>query len=533
VESGRGTVYVDGTNVYSNTWTGVNQDEQIRIGVENEGSGFYWRGEINEVIFMSEPVTASEAYLMHRRMSSGSAYCQQVTTPEPTPAPAPPSCSTMGVLKAYYNARVSNVENGVWLDLTGNFPAIMRGPYTASGATLQYTSFAYADLGMTKASFKSTSDNSWTVGAWVKFIGSPTRSLSAIVGGFDPLGATEFFIGKLGGNTCLGLQDGEWRPDACSTVLFDGEYHSVVVSMASGRGTVYVDGANVYSNTWTGVNKDEQIRIGVENEGSGFYWHGEINEVLFLSEPVTPSEALSMHHRMSTGSAYCQQAPALAYPLVLPSCSARTELKAYYNARVSNVASGIWSDLTGNFPARMRGAYEASGEMLHFTSSAYAETGMTKSSFKSSSDNSWTVAAWVKFTGLPTQHFSAIVGGFDPLGATEFFIGKLGGNTCLGLQDGEWRPDACSTPLFDGEYHSVVVSMASGRGTVYVDGTDVYSNTWTGVNQDEQIRIGVENEGPGFYWQGEINEVIFLNKPVTADEAHSMHRKMYTGSAYC
>jgi len=407
----------------------------------------------------------------------------------------------------------------------------MGGAYTASGTTVIFTQ-GYADTGMTKSSFKSSSDNSWTVAAWVKYTGSPSQGYSAIVGGHDPSGSgTEFFIGKNYGNTCLGVQDLQWYPDVCGISLFDGNYHSVVVSVASGSGTVYVDATNVYSNTWSGVNEDEQIRIGVELQGSGFYWAGEIKEVAFLERALTASEVLTMHQDMSTGTVYCQQPEPTPPPT--SACGTRVGLKAYYNAGVSNVADGVWPDITGNFPATMGGAYTASGTTVIFTQ-GYADTGMTKSSFKSSSDNSWTVAAWVKYTGSPSQGYSAIVGGHDPSGSgTEFFIGKNYGNTCLGVQDLQWYPDVCGISLFDGNYHSVVVSVASGSGTVYVDATNVYSNTWSGVNEDEQIRIGVELQGSGFYWAGEIKEVAFLERALTASEVLTMHQDMSTGTSYC
>jgi len=216
---------------------------------------------------------------------------------------------------------------------------------------------------------------------------------------------------------------------------------------------------------------------------------------------------------------------------VRPTCSSKQGLKAYYNAGVANVENNVWRDLTGNFDATMGGTYTAAGKTLSFKA-GYATTGMTKASFKSSSDNSWTVAAWVKFTGSAGQTYSAIVGGKDS-GGTEFCIGKNSGNTCLGLQDSQWEPKACSTSLFDGQYHSVIMTMNSGKGTYYVDGQNVYSASFSGVNVDEQIQIGLESEGAGYYWTGEINEVAFLDRTLSATEVQSMHQGMSSGTPFC
>eukprot|EP00931_Biecheleriopsis_adriatica_P073625 TRINITY_DN47874_c0_g1_i1.p1 TRINITY_DN47874_c0_g1~~TRINITY_DN47874_c0_g1_i1.p1 ORF type:complete len:1043 (-),score=134.68 TRINITY_DN47874_c0_g1_i1:72-2984(-) len=221
--------------------------------------------------------------------------------------------------------------------------------------------------------------------------------------------------------------------------------------------------------------------------------------------------------------------PGIDLPQAALICTKKPGLVAYYNAGIVNVNDGAWLDLTARFPATMRGNYTASGKTLQFHK-GYAETGMTKSNFKlDGRTNSWTVAAWVKYKGLASQSNGIIVGG---LTGTEFSIGMSGG--CLGVKDPQREHNGCKTELFDGNYHSVIVAKAAGKVTFYVDGLLVFSKGGlTGATDEPEINIGVDRVSGGKYWAGETNEVIFLERAVSAREASLIHHGMFAGTAYC
>jgi len=151
----------------------------------------------------------------------------------------------------------------------------------------------------------------------------------------------------------------------------------------------------------------------------------------------------------------------------------------------------------------------------------------------------YTIAAWVKFTGDAGHTYSAIFGGDDPSGGTEWFTGKNSGNTCIGVQNAGYQSCVSNThPLFDGNYHSFVFSLnRDGDGYVYVDGNQVGSHTWgfshVAVNQETML-IGMEVEGEGYGWQGNIDQAIFFDDyTVEGAGIQLIHNKMKDGVYYC
>jgi len=190
-----------------------------------------------------------------------------------------------------------------------------------------------------------------------------------------------------------------------------------------------------------------------------------------------------------------------------------------------------WVDAAGPYNATAVGA--VSGNAF---SGGYYETGFKVADLRK--EGGYTVAAWTKFTGSIGQHYAAIVGGRDPAtpgSGTEWFIGKNAGNSCVGVQDGNYLFDtACGSSLFDGNYHSIVFTENSaGAGVVYVDGARVGGGSWSGgAHVDrEYVTIGTEHEGGGFAWKGQIDEVAFYTKALSAADAATIATGMRTGAA--
>ena len=185
-----------------------------------------------------------------------------------------------------------------------------------------------------------------------------------------------------------------------------------------------------------------------------------------------------------------------------------------------------WVDAAGPYIATAVGA--VSGNAF---SGGYYETGFKVADLRKA--GGYTVAAWTKFTGSIGQTYAAIVGGRDPAGGTEWFIGKNSGSSCVGVQDGNYNPNtACGSSLFDGNYHSIVFTENSaGAGVVYVDGARVGGGSWSGgAHVDrEYVTIGTEHEGGGYPWKGQIDEVAFYVQAMNAVEVNKIHAGLATG----
>ncbi|EJK76968.1 hypothetical protein THAOC_01236, partial [Thalassiosira oceanica] len=182
-----------------------------------------------------------------------------------------------------------------------------------------------------------------------------------------------------------------------------------------------------------------------------------------------------------------------------------------------------WPDDTGRYTAVASGSgsVSASGSSTNFNGGFY-ETGFQVSELRK--NGGYSVAAWIRFTGQASQTYSAIVGGRDNNGGTEFFIGKTSGSECIGVQDGNYIAGAslkCGG-VFDNQWRQLIYTQSNtGLGKVYVDDVEIdSSHTWTGgahVNQ-EWVLIGGEVEGAGYVWTGQIDEVVFYTKELTRTE---------------
>lgn len=176
------------------------------------------------------------------------------------------------------------------------------------------------------------------------------------------------------------------------------------------------------------------------------------------------------------------------------------------------------SDFSGNnnFGTAVNGPTysSANGGSLSFDGvDDYVTTGFTRGTL----GNYLTLIAWYKYTGTAERTYSAIIGGKEA--ATEFFIGKNIGNTDIGVQDGNYYSNfVTGSNAFDGNWHQIVYSYDNGTGKIYLDGTLKNTNSFTKCNDAEEIIIGGETESSGFYFNGNISQVSFYNRVLTAAE---------------
>jgi hypothetical protein len=170
----------------------------------------------------------------------------------------------------------------------------------------------------------------------------------------------------------------------------------------------------------------------------------------------------------------------------------------------------------GNFGTSVNGpTYNSAnaGSLSFDGTDDYVTTGFTRGTL----GNYLTLITWYKYTGTAGRTYSAIIGGKEA--ATEFFIGKNTGNTDIGVQDGNYYSNfVTGSNAFDGNWHQIVYSYDNGTGKIYLDGTLKNTNSFSKCNDAEEIIIGGETESSGFYFNGNISQVSFYNRVLTATE---------------
>jgi len=378
------------------------------------------------------------------------------------------------------------------------------------------------------------------VAAWFQYTGTDGQTYSALFGGKDSGGGTEWFIGKHSGNTNLGIQDGNYVSSMVSNPgIFDAagraSAHSLIFtrSAASGgsyTGKVYIDGVLKRTASFTGVNSAEMLTIGKEYEGGGYPFKGKVWQALVLSKELTAADVSSLHTKLAAKQRYC----------TAPTCPA----VAYYHQNVQPLAGGKMKDLGPRCnDGTVSGSVSASGDHLVFNDGSI-DIGVSMGSLIAMSGGSgaYTVAAWFQYTGTDGQTYSALFGGKDSGGGTEWFIGKHSGNTNLGIQDGNYVSSMVSNPgIFDAagraSAHSLIFtrSAASGgsyTGKVYIDGVLKRTASFTGVNSAEMLTIGKEYEGGGYPFKGKVWQALVLPSELDASQVGSLHSTLAAGGTY-
>lgn len=130
-----------------------------------------------------------------------------------------------------------------------------------------------------------------------------------------------------------------------------------------------------------------------------------------------------------------------------------------------------------------------------------------------------TMIAYYKFDGSTSRTYTPIFGGKEGSSGTEFFIGKNSGNTNIGVQDGNYSSSfVTGSNAWDGNYHQLVYTYENGNGKIYLDGVLKSSGSFTKCNAAEQITVGSEVEGSGYYMIGDVPRVCVFDRVLTADE---------------
>jgi hypothetical protein len=159
--------------------------------------------------------------------------------------------------------------------------------------------------------------------------------------------------------------------------------------------------------------------------------------------------------------------------------------------------------------------FNATGNLTFNGSSNYLTAGYTRSTY----GNTFTLIAYYKYTGTAGRTYSAIFGGKEA--ATEFFIGKNSGDTNIGVQDGNYNGAfVVGSTAFDGNWHQLVYTYNGGIGIIYLDGVQRASGNFTKCNDAEEMIIGGEAEGGGYYFDGSIDKVFIYTRVLSPNEVY-------------
>lgn len=160
-------------------------------------------------------------------------------------------------------------------------------------------------------------------------------------------------------------------------------------------------------------------------------------------------------------------------------------------------------------------SFDSTGQPTFDGSDDYVLTPYTRGTL----GDTLTMIAYYKYTGGSTRTYTPIFGGLEAGAGTEFFIGKNSGNTNIGVQDGNYSGTFVQgSNAWDGNYHQIVYTYNNGTGKIYLDGVLKNTGTFTKCNTAEQITVGRESEGSGYWFLGDIPRASIYNKVFSAEE---------------
>ncbi len=130
----------------------------------------------------------------------------------------------------------------------------------------------------------------------------------------------------------------------------------------------------------------------------------------------------------------------------------------------------------------------------------------------------FTMALWIK-TDNPAVGLMSVLDGAAGAGGHDRHFYLNAGNICFRVWQGTgW---CTTTEVSDGEWHHIALVTATGEGqTAYVDGEEVGTFDYDHSDFDWQLRvwIGFSNDAATQYFEGLIDEVVYLDIPLTADD---------------
>ncbi|MBI5386505.1 MAG: hypothetical protein HZA90_17690 [Verrucomicrobia bacterium] len=317
-------------------------------------------------------------------------------------------------------------------------------------------------------------------------------------------------------------------PVVASTIdVLDGQFHQVVLQWANGTETLFVDGRfQASAAVATPANNTRPLNFAY-SWGNGTprrFFRGTLDEVAVFNRALTTNEIVALFVAGSAGMSQPRCAP---MPVGLTHWFA-----AEGDARDAQSAITGTLEYAATFaPGRVGQAFSlgASTDFVSFTN------------FPNLGTNSFSVAAWCKRTsdaeGVVLMKGQTAYG-TPPNAGYGLYVAS--GELVFNVTDATGPAVLLSLPApAPGLWHHVVGALdrPNRQLRLYLDGSLVRTTNYTALGSlDTNIRfaIGALDRRPGVvmissFFQGQIDEVVFFDHPLTAEGVASLYAAGGTG----
>ena len=490
-------MYVDGNTTPVDTDT-VNKSalqsssERMLIGVRDSSTGVidtarYFNGQIDGISIYNYALSTSQVTTLYGSSSNGIGNPMSLS-------PKPVAYYPLGDQDAFngssYLTPNSSLKDYVFDYLTTN-------SYIDTNFTLpaSYTSYSYSIWYKQSSSF--TGDN-YLIGNWNQ--GSSAIADMRVSVRFN--GGTKLRI--ITGNGTTAFQS----PDLnVSSLLLDGHWHHIVVTVVSGEIKLYIDknleATHSNSNIVTGIVANRSYTLGFSGNTSyaGYLDNSQLSNFQIFNTALSATGSNSVETLYNNGSP-------------LTSMSGFTSLQAWYKldaSEVYNSSTTEWSVDNNAYPSTFKSALNFDGTDDYISTTAL-------SNFIT---NNVSISAWVNYSTLPsgfdgaflgTQSFSTGLGFYAVSGVIRFAIEGYNTNyvaNTVTLSTNQWY-HFCGT--WNGSTIELFVNGVS-------QGTDSYSGSITTSNQLFLGRV-LNNS---YNINGKLSNVAIYNTALSASNVATLY----------
>ena len=398
-----------------------------------------------------------------------------------------------------------------WYDISGNNNGgtLTNGPAFNSGGWFNFDGTNdYCTTSVTRGELKPYGSYE----AIFRYDGSVGATYQALIGG----NSSDFFIGKNNGNNDLGIQDGGYNPSVGGGYdVFDGKWHHLVYTYDNGSGAVWLDGV-LRDNPSFGGASDARIHyIGLEQDGGGFRWTGDISKVRFYTKVLDEGGVLQNYYNSNivTNGLVFSTDPnnIVSYPQT-----------GVVSANLIN-KSDLGTLLNGaSFVKDNGGAFLCDGVndyLMQDTNNSACNPGLT---------NDFTVEGWSRPTFPTSSTLYGVAGKMDNV-RNGWMIGWNNGTAYATFRNAsssysDATMDVGTSVVADNNWHHMVATLNRDVGMkLYVDGKlEGTTNSLKTLNHDlnstSRLTIGRFSQAGGYFMDGEVGPVRVYNRELSAQE---------------
>ncbi|PKP02301.1 MAG: hypothetical protein CVU11_12280 [Bacteroidetes bacterium HGW-Bacteroidetes-6] len=367
-------------------------------------------------------------------------------------------------------------------------------------------------------------DNTMSIEAWIYPTAFDDGVYRNSISGNDYWGngISEGYVLRFGGptgdlNFTFGYTPSAWYSVTATSALELNKWQHVAAVYDGSYVRIYVNGVEKTSQavSYNIVSATQNLNIGrCPSDPTGRLLNGKIDELRIWDDARTIEEIQENMYLELNGN---EQGLVAYYPFNETSGTTTPDASV-------NSGTGTLYNMNGTEWEPSPVLHGANNCLNFDGTDDYVSTQISREDLGSA----YTIELWFRYSGQATDGYRAIIGSTDGANGTEFFIGKNSGNNDLGIQDGDYYSNAISgTDMFNGTWQHIAFSNDNGTGRVYLNGILQNTFTFSGTNPEEQILIGCESEGTGYFFKGDIDELRIWNDIRTENEIRqNMYREL-------